>query len=289
MRLHLFGKARKVHCQEAIVERFRFRDAPGDAALGQDGGFVGVDGAQRDRQCLGNLIGAQPPGKHAQHLALPWAEPLPYLAAARIFNGGQAMQLLLDRGGGGLGQDTQARKVGAPGDHGRLDQLDAVGGVDVHLRAVFDPLQGRLRCVHVPDAVLMVTEQRRGGHRKQCHHASSAAQTEVQPPAFVFQADDQVANGLKGGLGVSHGANVVEFPAVGADRRPAQAAAPPSVVIVNEFLLQPLPGLPGARVGEGEVKQIDIVDLFSTGQQGVEGKGDDLWLAAESGDQNCRR
>lgn len=234
------------------------------------------------------MVGAQALCEGAEDVAFARAELFPDFAAARVFDNGELVQIGGQAGRCELGERAQAGEVGAPRVERDGNQSHAVFRVDVHLRAVFDPRERRFGGVHVPQAVAEVAEDGNDRGGQQGEHAPPAADAEVQPAAFGFEIDDEVADGSKGCLGVTFAADVFKFAAVTGDRDMTQPAAPSGIVVVNEFGLQPLPRLPGARVGKREVQNVDFADGFPLCEQGIEGEGDDLGLAAEGGDQRSR-
>ena len=88
-------EAGKTLAQGTVVERCVVGKVPGDAAFGQDCGFVGVDGVERNVEMSRYFIGAHAPGEGTQHVALARAEPFPHLTTLRFVDGGNTPQLLL--------------------------------------------------------------------------------------------------------------------------------------------------------------------------------------------------
>lgn len=158
----------------------------------------------------------------------------------------------------------------------------------MHLRAIFDSRQRRFGGVRMPQAVAEVAADGDDYGGQQGEHTPPAADAEVQPATFGFKINDKVADGGKGCLGVTFIADIVKFAAIARDRDVTQPAAPSGVVVVNEFGLQPLPCLPGTRVGKREVQDVDVTDSFTLRKQRIEGEGDYLGLAAEGDDQRNR-
>jgi hypothetical protein len=122
---------------------------------------------------------------------------------------------------------------------------------------------------------------------QQSQHAPTAAQTEVEPSSLIFQVGDQGTDALPCDFGISGGADVGQFDAVDADRRPTQTAAPVGVgvIVVGELLLQAVQRLARAWIGERQVNEIHVGNRFAPRQQRIEGKGHDLRLTAQGGDQ----
>ena len=77
----------------------------------------------------------------------------------------------------------------------------------------------------------------------------------------------------------------VQMTSMDHDRDAAQPAAPPGVAVVDKFLLQAAYRLPGAWIIQRQMHEVHFRNLFTLGKQGVEGKGHDLGLPADGGDE----
>lgn len=89
-------EAGEAFAEEAIVQAGVFGQFPGDAAFGEDGGFVGVDGAEAEVEHFSDILGGVALDKGAQDFLLPFGEHSIDLPALEVVGGAQLADLLGD-------------------------------------------------------------------------------------------------------------------------------------------------------------------------------------------------
>ena len=166
-----------------------------------------MNGYEFNAQVVGYLLWAKTFAECFENFELSRACFLDNISTAGAFLGFHLVQLF---GLGLLEGLSRVVDVGAQGDEGAFDELDARVCGEVHEATFPDTLLKMVGGVDVPDVVVAVEVERGDGDGEQRHQAASPADGEVDVVALQFEIADELVYSVECGVGVGIVCDVVD-------------------------------------------------------------------------------